>query len=143
MGYHDMTLVRVTVGVCPNGNVSIEDARAFAAYLYQDLGSLGTFAHGWQDANGNPAYAASAVVDDAWRARAVTPFDHDDRPNIDPERRINMTGARRAFDAMQGNIWTGEGAVPQCAPDRIVAVAGMPPLQALAAMGLVRVEVEI
>jgi len=125
---------RVTVAVNPGRNFSLDDARSFAAYMEKDLSVLMTYVEGWQDTNGNPVWVASAPKPDWWLLKAQSPFG--DRPEVDTENDINMTGAGRAYDAL--TIWDGVSPVPQSAPGKITAIAGMVGPDALAAMGVGR-----
>ena len=133
-----MNRVTVTVAVNPNADFSLDDARSFAAYLEEDLGVLMTYNGGRQDSESNPVWVASAPKPDAWLAKAQSPFG--DRPAIDTENEINMTGAERAYNALV--IWDGETAIPQSAPGTITAIAGMDGADALDAMGVTQVEVD-
>jgi len=126
---------RVTVAVNPDATFSLDDARSFAAYMEESLSVLLTYVEGWQDANGNPVWVASAPKPDWWLAKAREPFG--ERPDVDTENAINMAGAERAYDAL--TIWDGVPPVPQSAPGKITAIAGMDGPEALEAMGLERV----
>jgi len=125
---------RVTVVVCPDSTFSLEDARSFAAYMEEDLSVLLTYVPGGYDSAGNPVWVASAPKPDWWLAKAQAPFG--ERPEVDTENDINMTGAERAYDAL--TVWDGVSPVPQAAPGRITAIAGMDGPDALAAMGISR-----
>lgn len=123
---------RVTVAVNPSTNFSLKDAQSFAAYMEKDLSVLLTYVDGWEDSAGNTVWVASAPKPDWWFARVQSPFG--DRPAIDTENDINMTGAERAYNAL--TIWDGVSAFPQSAPGKITVIAGIGGKASLAAMGV-------
>ena len=92
----------------------------------------------WQDADGNLYAAASFLARPEWITAAQSTLQ---RPEWDTQPyTISMAAANRAQDALV--FWSGEGPIPQAAPGALTAVAGMEGLDALAAMGLARVEDE-
>jgi hypothetical protein len=95
----------------------------------------------WQDANGNRYAAASWEATEEWIAKAEGPLV---RPDWDtgPPYVIDMEAAGRAQAALV--VWLGgDDPAPQAAPEVLTAVGGIGGPEALAAMGLTMVEVEV
>ena len=122
----------------------VDDARALAAYLDDDIGGLGTFVPGYVDVEGAACVAASGPKSDTWLARAQAPVG--DRPERDTEQAINMTGAARALAATV--FWRPLDAEGEANPlpiwdgTQIIALVAMPPdvaLSVMAALGVVPV----
>ncbi len=119
----------------------LDDARSFAATLAFGPADLQTFVPGWQDANGTAFYAASWEASDEWIAGAQFTLD---RPAWDEEPyQINLTGAERAQQALV--IWfpSDNKPLPQATEGVLTVIGGMAPLDAMAAMGLERVQEEV
>ncbi|SDW78715.1 hypothetical protein [Roseicitreum antarcticum] len=120
----------------------VDDARALAAYLDDDIGGLGTFVPGYLDADDQPCVVASGPKSDAWLARAQQPVG--DRPESDTEQAINMTGAARALAATVFWRPSDPEGEPNPLPDwdgsQIIAIVGVPPDAALSAMAALGVE---
>jgi hypothetical protein len=116
---------RVTIAV-PQAMIS--DANQLAACMGLSLADLQTFgAASYQDEQGNLYAVCSAamtprVLQEVSAGQLV-------RPEFDPNRQINMTGAGRALALLVIDV------VP-AAPDKIVAIIDMDPSGAIAAMGL-------
>jgi hypothetical protein len=93
----------------------------------------------WQDAAGNLYAVASFDAPPEWVQGAQSALV---RPEWDAEPyTISMAAARRAQEAMV--FWAGEGSHPAAKVGVLTASAYTPPLDALAAMGLTPVPVEI
>ena len=129
-------MTRITVACC---TTMADDASHLAMCLGQSDADAQTYVNaGWQDADGN-LYAAASFLSESM---TQDPQGVLQRPAWDTEPYVvNMTGAARAQAALV--IWDREGPIPQAAPGQITVVGGMAGLDALAAMGLDRVEVEI
>jgi hypothetical protein len=93
----------------------------------------------WQDTAGNLYSAASLVVSDGFVTAATSTLQ---RPEWDAEQYISMAAANRAQDLVVMWLSGSEEELPQASPDAITAIGGMVGLDALAAMGLTRVEGE-
>lgn len=110
-----------------------DDANNLAMVLAEGPDDGATYgAANWQDAQGNLYAVASFEARPEWAQAAqgaLTRPDWDVQPYI-----INMTGAGRAQDAL---VFALEPVA--AAPDALTAVGGIPPRDALAAMGLVAV----
>lgn len=122
---------------------------------------MDTFSAQYQDAQGNLYRLLSAPVDQSAIDNMLASLQMADlqRPPMDvPDENgnylINMAGANRAHDKLRGNVWmpatpdpeTGEmppNPVPQVGAGKIVAVVGMKGTEALAAMGLQALPMEI
>ena len=122
---------------------------------------MDTFQAQYQDAAGNfyrilSAPIGQGAVDNMLEALQYANLQRPpmDVPDENGNYTINMAAANRAHDMLRGNVWmpatpdpeTGEmpdNPVPQVAPDRIVAVVGMKGTDALAAMGLQAIPMEI
>lgn len=108
----------------------------------------------YQDAQGHlyRVMSCSVGVSFIQNAVAMGPIE---RPPQDVEPYVvNLTGAHRAQDKLKGNVWmpatpdpeTGEmplNPVPQVGAGKIIAVVGMKGTEALAAMGLQALPMEI
>lgn len=134
-----------------------EDDRSDATHLGVTLGMFEgfrpeewerAFAPQFRDANGQLYRAMSMPVTPNFVMRAVG-MGPVERPPQDvgdgngEDYIVNLTGARRAQAKLV--IWTPTDPpqpIPQADPSRIVAVVGLSGVEALAAMGLQRVEVE-
>ena len=134
--------MRITIA-CPKG--LSDDANQLAMVLGQGAADGETFgALTWAGADGATYAVASLDTGPDFLDRATQPLT---RPAWDLRPyQISMAGAARAQAALR--VWTeGQGAqpeaVPQATPDALVAVVGLPGLEAIAAMGLRRVEVEL
>ena len=122
----------------------------------------GAFTPQMQDADGNlyryfsAAVVSQRVIDMMLAALEMADLQRPpmDVPDEDGNYLINMAGANRAHDKMRGNVWlptqpdpeTGEmppNPVPQIDGTKIVAVVGMKGRDALAAMGLQPLPMEI
>jgi hypothetical protein len=77
-----------------------------------------------------------------------------DVPDEDGKYTLNMAAANRGHDMLRGNVWlpaqpdpeTGEmpdNPVPQVSPDKLVAVVGLKGREAIAAMGLSPIPVDM
>ena len=146
----------------------LSDTRAFAVCVGWINGFTpeewqGSFAAQWQDDAGNIYHVSSFETSAEWVASAAMmgPVDRppEDVGTWDEEAQeygapyvVNLAGARRAQDRMV--IWqpampdpeTGEmpeNSVPQASADTLVVVVGMSGRDALAAMGLRPLEVEV
>jgi len=160
-----MSKITLTVA-CPEADRT--DATHLAVALgwfegYKPEEWFDTFTAQWQDASGNLSRVMSMPVQSSFEERAGLRGDlqrpPEDIGEYDPETGeygapyvVNLTGARRAQDKLV--IWqpapidpeTGEppdNPVPQADGTKIVAVVGMKGTDALAAMGLERIVVEI
>ena len=128
-----------------------EPDRDDATYMATALGWLNgwspdewehAFTAQYQDAEGSLYRVMSCPVSVSFIAHAVSmgPLE---RPPQDVGNRVNLTGARRAQDMLV--TWTpqSEGPIPLASPLAITAVAGPSGAEALAAMGLGPIPVEI
>tara|TARA_R110000796_G_scaffold245101_1_gene368949 strand:- start:42 stop:437 length:396 start_codon:yes stop_codon:yes gene_type:complete len=93
----------------------------------------------WQDTAGNLYSAASLVASDGFVSTATSTLQ---RPEWDAEQYISMAAANRAQDLVVLWVADGDTDAPQANPNAITAISGMVGLDALAAMGLTRVEGE-
>ena len=106
----------------------ISDANQLAACMGLSLADLNTFGEAsYSDEQGNLYAVCSAamtprVLQEVSAGQLV-------RPEFDPNRQINMTGAGRALALLVIDV------VP-AAPDKIVAVIDINPSSAITAMGL-------
>ena len=122
---HTRYTTRVTIAV-PEAMIS--DANQLAACMGLSLADLNTFgAASYRDEQGNLYAVCSAamtprVLQEVSAAQLV-------RPEFDPNRQINMTGAGRALALLVIDVVLA-------APDKIVAIIDMDPGSAIAAMGL-------
>ena len=99
-----------------------------------------TFSAQYQDEMGNFYRVMSCPVGESFVAHAAM-MGPIERPAEDVEPyRINLAAARRAQSKLMP--WFGEGPIPQVALDRIVAVAGIPGVDALKAMALWPLDME-
>ena len=89
----------------------------------------------WQDASGNLYAAASFVARPEWITAAQSQLV---RPAWDVDEIIDMSSAATAQAAIV--LYAGEGDIPTAEPNKLTVIAGMEPLAAIAAMGLVAVE---
>lgn len=93
----------------------------------------------WQDADGNRYAAASFETRGEWSGRAQRALA---RPLWDAQPyTVNMAGARRAQAALM--FWAppvAGGRAPSAHPASLTAIGGMEGLEALAVMGLVRMD---
>jgi hypothetical protein len=116
---------RVTIAV-PQAMIS--DANQLAACMGLSLADLNTFGEAsYQDEAGNRYAVCSAamtprVLQEVSAGQLV-------RPEFDPNRQINMTGAGRALALLVIDVVLA-------APDKIVAIIDINPSSAIAAMGL-------
>ena len=116
---------RATIAV-PQAMIS--DANQLAACMGLSLADLNTFGEAsYSDEQGNLYAVCSAamtprVLQEVSAGQLV-------RPEFDPNRQINMTGAGRALALLVIDV------VP-AAPDKIVAVIDINPSSAITAMGL-------
>ena len=124
-----MTQTRYTTRVtlaAPEAMIS--DANQLAACMGLSLADLNTFgAASYRDGQGNLYAVCSAamtprVLQEVATAQLV-------RPEFDPNRQINMTGAGRALALLVIDVVLA-------APDKIVAIIDINPSSAIAAMGL-------
>jgi len=122
--------MRLTAAV--DGSI-LDDAKQLAATLGLGPADLDTFVTGWQDANGVAFNVASWDADPMWITAAQSTLA---RPTWDTTSAINMTGAGRAQLAL--TLWTVDMTLPM--PTALIGaltvIGGIPPLDALAAMGL-------
>jgi hypothetical protein len=122
--------VRITVSV---PEALVPDAQDLAMVLARGPEDANTYgALSWQDAEGNLYSCASFEAPPEWIIAAqgtLTRPAWDVLPYI-----ISMAAANRAQDALV--FWSGEGDIPQAAPGKMVAIAGMEGPEAVAAMGL-------
>lgn len=124
--------VRITIA-CPDAHRS--DANALGACLGFSLADAQTYGEPtWRDAGGNLYACASLDVREEWLAAAQQPLV---RPEWDTGRKVNMTGAGRAQALVR--LWDGTGLPPLARPDVLTVIAGLPGVDAVAAMGLVPV----
>lgn len=132
-----MSQLSITVA-CPAA--MRDDANSLAMVLGEGPGDGRTYRHlTLEDAAGNLYTWARFDARPEWVQASQSALT---RPEWDVEPyRINMAGANRAQAALV--FWAGTGPHPQAAPDKLVASAAVPAEQALAAMGLTKVEVEI
>lgn len=115
--------MRVTI-LCPEALIA--DANSLAAVLVSDAsggpGNLGTFGTPeWQDGEGNPYAAASALVGPNFLTAAAGTLE---RPTWDVDNDVNMAGAHRAQEAFLDG--------------RIIVLVGDAPLDLLAIAGVSR-----
>lgn len=116
---------RATIAV-PQAMIS--DANQLAACMGLSLADLNTFgAASYRDEQGNLYAVCSAamtprVLQEVSAGQLV-------RPEFDPNRQINMTGAGRALALLVIDV------VP-ASPEKIVAIIDINPSSAIAAMGL-------
>ena len=123
----------------------------------------GAFTPQMQDAQGNlyryfsHAAVSRNVIDMMIASLQMADLQRPPMDVPDPETGqylINMAGANRAHDKLKGNVWmpatpdpeTGEmppNPVPQVGAGKIIAVVGMKGVEALAAMGLQPIPVEL
>lgn len=122
----------------------------------------GAFTPQMQDADGNlyrffsHAAVSRHVIDMMLASLQMADLQRppQDVPDENGNYLINMAGANRAHDKLKGNVWmpatpdpeTGEmppNPVPQVGAGRIVAVVGMKGTEALSAMGLQALPMEI
>lgn len=133
-----MTEIRITAA-CPEALLS--DANQLAMVLAESEADGETYRGlNWQDAEGNLYAAASWIAQLEWVAGAQGALI---RPAWDPTEIIDMVAANRAQDALV--FWTPEigGEAPQAVTDKLTAIGGMSGQDALAAMGLTPVPVEL
>jgi hypothetical protein len=122
---------------------------------------INTFTAQYQDAEGNlyrvlSTPASQTAIDMMLASLQLADLQRpaQDVPDEDGGYIINMAGANRAHDMLRGNVWmpatpdpeTGEmpdNPVPQIDGTKIVAVVGMKGTDALAAMGLQAIPMEI
>lgn len=135
-----MTQFRITVA-CPEAK--IDDANDLAMVTASGPADARTYGEAqWRDTKGNLYTAASFVTGREWASAAQSTIE---RPEWDGDGgyTVNMAGAERAQKAIL--FWTPQmgGAVPSARPDKLVAVAGLEGPDALKAMGLQRVELEV
>ena len=100
----------------------------------------GAFTAQCQDAQGNLYRVMSTSVRQSFVVKAA-PNAPVERPEADTENDVNLTGARRAQDKLV--IWMPTDPpqpIPKADPSRIVAIVGLSGVEALAALGLTRVE---
>jgi hypothetical protein len=133
--------MRITIA-CPKG-LSV-DANQLAMVLGQGAADGATFgALTWIGADGATYAVASLDTGPDFLDRAAQPLT---RPAWDLRPyQISMAGAARAQAALRvwtGGQGTGPKAVPQATANALVMVASLPGPEAIAAMGLRRVEVE-
>ena len=122
----------------------------------------GAFTPQMQDADGNlyrffsHAAVSRNVIDNMLASLQMADLQRPpmDVPDENGNYLINMAGANRAHDKLKGNVWlpatpdpeTGEmppNPVPQVGAGKIIAVVGMKGTDALAAMGLQALPMEI
>jgi hypothetical protein len=126
----------------------IDDANALAQVLgYGPADALTYGDPSWVDAAGNLYSAACLPVADSFFTAALTTLE---RPEWDDQAdgyQVNMAGAERVQALI--NLWDGPGddpenpvPIPTASPDQVTAVAGLDGVDALAAMGLERVQEE-
>jgi hypothetical protein len=93
----------------------------------------------WTDADGNIYAAAEWSAGPNFIGSATATLE---RPAWDVEPyEVNMAGAERAQEALV--FWAGDEPLPKARPDKLTAIAGIPAKDALEAMGLTAVEVEV
>lgn len=129
--------MRITVA-CPES--LRDDANHFAMVMaFGPADALTYDALGWKDGNGNIYAAASFEAREEWVIAAQASLS---RPEWDTEPyTVNMTGAERAQAALVFWVSDGETPPPQASTSALTAIGGMDGIEALAAMGLTRVEV--
>ena len=132
-------IFRITAA-CPEALLS--DANNLAMVLAQSEADNQTYQGlNWQDADGNLYAAASWPAQAEWVVGAQSALT---RPAWDTEPYvINMAAANRAQAALV--FWTPDmgGDVPQAVTDKLTAIGGMSGQDALTAMGLTPVPVEV
>lgn len=130
--------MRLTI-LCPAAH--IPDANHLAMVLgYGPADALTYGEPTWQDAGGNLYAAASFEAPPEWITAAQSPLS---RPAWDAEPyTVNMAGAERAQAALVFFVSDGETPPPQASTDALTAIGGMDGTDALAAMGLARVDAE-
>ena len=127
--------MRITIS-CPVAMTS--DANHLAMVLGFGPADALTYTGGrWQDSDGALYAVASAVIGGGFVPRATSALV---RPEWDTDNLVNMTGAGRAQAAV---ALIQDGVSPLASPTRITAIIGDDGLAALAAMGLVPVEVTL
>lgn len=122
---------------CPADHVA--SANHLAMALGYSPAEANTYrAPSWQDADGNLYACASLPVSSAFTGAAFAPIV---RPDWDTDETIDMTTATAAQAML--TFWTPSEETPTpplATPDTITAIAGPDGLDALAMMGLTRVE---
>ena len=116
----------------------VADANNYAMALGFSTADERTYGEpSWQDAAGNLYASASLVVSDGFVTTATSTLQ---RPVWDAEQYISMAAANRAQALIF--LWLADGSTdaPQATPNAITVFKGMKGLDALAAMGLTRVE---
>jgi hypothetical protein len=93
----------------------------------------------WQDTAGNLYSAASLAASDGFVTTATSTLQ---RPEWDTEQYVSMAAANRAQALVVLWVESGDTDAPQANPNDITAIGGIDGLDALAAMGLTRVEGE-
>jgi len=116
------------------------DANHFAMVMaFGPADALTYNALNWQDAEGNLYAAASFEARPEWVQAAQSSLS---RPAWDIDQIIDMIAAARAQAALVFFVSDGETPPPQASTTALTAIGGMGGVEALAAMGLTRIEVE-
>jgi hypothetical protein len=116
--------------------ILVFDSNNFAMCLGYSLADGLTFSNlNWQDAQGNLYGCASWEASEEWLGKAQAPLE---RPSWDVDEVIDMVAAERAQAVM---VITTDP-IP-ASTTALIAISGMQALDAIEAMGLTQVEVQV